>query len=70
MKFVMNGLLIIGIFDGVNIEICEEVGVENFFFFGLIVEEVFDIKIKGYKFLDYYNINLELKVVIDWIVSG
>lgn len=36
----MNGCLIIGIFDGVNVEICECVGDDNFFLFGIIDFEV------------------------------
>ena len=70
MKFAMNGSLTIGTLDGANIEIREEVGAENFFLFGLTAEEVFDIKTKGYKPLDYYNTNSELKAVIDLIASG
>lgn len=70
MKFAMNGSLTIGTLDGANIEIREEVGAENFFLFGLTAEEVFDIKTKGYKPLDYYNTNSELKAVIDRIASG
>ncbi|MCL2926442.1 MAG: glycogen/starch/alpha-glucan phosphorylase, partial [Trichodesmium sp. MAG_R04] len=70
MKFAMNGALTIGTLDGANIEIREEVGAENFFLFGLTAEEVFDLKVKGYKPLDYYNTNLELKAVIDRIASG
>lgn len=40
MKFMLNGVFIIGILDGVNVEMLEEVGVDNFFLFGMIVEEV------------------------------
>lgn len=40
MKFMLNGVFIIGILDGVNVEMWEEVGVDNFFLFGIIVEEV------------------------------
>lgn len=40
MKFMLNGVFIIGILDGVNVEMLEEVGEDNFFLFGMIVEEV------------------------------
>lgn len=40
MKFMLNGVFIIGILDGVNVEMREEVGLDNFFLFGMIVEEV------------------------------
>ncbi|KXZ54777.1 hypothetical protein GPECTOR_4g847 [Gonium pectorale] len=40
MKFQMNGCLIIGTWDGANIEIAEETGVDNVFVFGVRAEEI------------------------------
>lgn len=40
MKFMMNGAVTIGTYDGANIEILEAVGHDNFFLFGLKAEEV------------------------------
>ena len=40
MKFMMNGALTIGTYDGANIEILEAVGPEHFFLFGLREEAI------------------------------
>jgi len=70
MKFTMNGALTIGTLDGANVEILEEVGAENFFLFGLTVDEVLAKKAGGYKPYEYYENNPALKKVIDQISSG
>lgn len=70
MKFSMNGALTIGTLDGANVEIREEVGAENFFLFGLTTEEVAAKKAAGYRPMDYYESNNDLRQVIDRIASG
>ncbi len=70
MKFALNGALTIGTLDGANVEIRKEVGAENFFLFGLTMDEVNALIAKGYNPFDYYNNNPQLKEVIDLISSG
>ena len=70
MKFSMNGALTIGTLDGANVEIREEVGEENFFLFGLTVEEVMNLKDRGYDPMEYYHNDPELRKAIDLIESG
>jgi starch phosphorylase len=70
MKFSMNGALTIGTLDGANVEIREQVGADNFFLFGLNVDEVMELQARGYTPRDWYENNAELKNVIDLIANG
>jgi glycogen phosphorylase len=70
MKFALNGALTIGTLDGANIEIRERVGSENFFLFGLEVDEVFALRSNGYAPRGYYEADEELRQAIDQIGSG
>ncbi|CAG0889279.1 unnamed protein product [Darwinula stevensoni] len=70
MKFMLNGALTIGTLDGANVEMMEEMGRENIFIFGMTVDEVEDLKRRGYNAWDYYNRNPELKQCIDQIQGG
>ncbi|MGK7873651.1 MAG: glycogen/starch/alpha-glucan phosphorylase [Xenococcaceae cyanobacterium] len=70
MKFAMNGALTIGTLDGANIEIREAVGAENFFLFGLTVEDVSALKSGAYNPWDYYSANAQLQEALAQIASG
>lgn len=69
MKFALNGAVTIGTLDGANIEIRDEVGVENFFAFGLNADEIMSLK-PHYNPREYYEKNPELKKAIDQIRDG
>uniref|UniRef100_UPI0037C638BD glycogen/starch/alpha-glucan phosphorylase n=3 Tax=Mycolicibacterium sp. TaxID=2320850 RepID=UPI0037C638BD len=70
MKFMMNGALTIGTLDGANVEMRTEAGAENFFLFGLTVDEVERIKRAGYHPSDYVDADADLATVLDLIASG
>ena len=70
MKFCMNGALTIGTQDGANIEICSEVGADNFFMFGHTAAEVQSLRDGGYSPAALYQSNAELRQVIDLIRDG
>ncbi len=69
MKFMMNGAVTIGTYDGANIEILDAVGEDNFFLFGLKAEEVEALRSR-YQPLAYIERDPELREVIDLLASG
>jgi len=69
MKFMMNGALTIGTYDGANIEMLEAVGEENFFLFGLKADEVEATK-QNYKPQDIIDNDEDLQAVMQLLESG
>jgi starch phosphorylase len=70
MKFALNGALTVGTLDGANVEIREEVGPENFFLFGLTVDEVEALKHDGYYPQGYIDRTPALAEALALIDSG
>ena len=66
MKFMMNGALTLGTYDGANVEINQEVGDENMFLFGMRTEDVSRLR-PGYVSRDCYLSDPEIKLAIDMI---
>ncbi len=70
MKFAMNGALTIGTFDGANIEIREAVGADNFFLFGMMVEDIHRRLAQGYRPYEHYQSDEELRAIVHAISDG
>jgi starch phosphorylase len=71
MKFCLNGGLLLGTVDGANIEIAEEVGEENVFFFGHLTPAVEELRYQH----RYHPVPVEekspaLAAVLNDVVSG
>ena len=71
MKFMMNGAVTIGTYDGANIEIFEAVGKGNYISFGLTVPEVFELqRNQSYNSREFLSNHTRLKrIVHDFINS-
>ena len=70
MKFMLNGAVTLGTWDGANIEIAECAGVENEYIFGARVEDIERLKAEGYNPRALYDSNPETKRVIDTLIDG
>ncbi len=68
MKFMMNGALTVGTRDGATIEMAEEAGEENFFLFGLTVEQVENSR-GWYNPQWHYDHDPETRAALDLIFS-
>ncbi len=70
MKFMLNGAITIGTYDGANVEIISEVGEDNFFLFGMRDYEVEELWSHGYSSTLYYQKNPKIRKIIDFLNRG
>ncbi len=69
MKLMLNGAVTLGTYDGANIEIVKEAGLENNYIFGAKVEDIQKIK-DSYNPLEIYNNDKRIKRCLDTLVDG
>ena len=69
MKFMMNGAVTIGTYDGANIEILDAVGEDNFFLFGMKENEVAKLQ-KHYDPESFIRDDPDLEGIMDLLESG
>jgi len=69
MKFMLNGAVTLGTYDGANVEIVQQAGFENNYIFGARVEDI--EKIAGsYDAKGLYESDPRIKRVVDALVDG
>ena len=69
MKLMLNGAVTLGTFDGANVEIVEEAGLENNYIFGATVEELEKIK-ASYDPAKIRKKNAVLRRALDTLADG
>lgn len=69
MKFMLNGAVTLGTYDGANVEIVREAGMDNNYIFGARVEDIKAVE-STYDPMKLYNENPRIKQVMDTLVDG
>lgn len=69
MKFMLNGAVTLGTFDGANVEIVEQAGITNNYIFGARVEDLERMS-DSYAPRKLYEENPRIKKVVDTLVDG
>ena len=70
MKFMFNGAVTLGTYDGANVEIAQQAGEENEYIFGGRVEDINRLKRDGYDARALYNSNPMIRRVVDTLIDG
>ena len=68
MKFMLNGAVTLGTYDGANVEIVEAAGMENNYIFGARVEEL--EALKDYDPAALYEGNARIRRILDTLIDG
>lgn len=69
MKFMLNGTMTLGTYDGANVEICEEAGEENNYIFGARVDDLARI-MPNYDPRKAYSENTRIARVMNTLIDG
>ena len=69
MKFMLNGTMTLGTYDGANVEICEEAGEENNYIFGARVDDLARI-MPNYDPRKLYSENTRIARVMNTLIDG
>ena len=70
MKFMLNGAVTLGTLDGANVEIADAAGKDNEIIFGMLTEEVDNLKRFGYHPSGFINSNDTAGAVLDFLEKG
>jgi starch phosphorylase len=70
MKFMINGAITLGTYDGANVEIHGLVGDDHSVIFGLRVEDIEKLRAEGYNAWKYYNEDRRIMHVLNSLIDG